>query len=180
MGRLHQPAESISLAVRLLCLGWSKSQLFLWQHALVKPSPYGWGAEAILLLFWFLLGMGGSPTGGGPLSVEWMCVCAHMCLVFERKFDLFFLIESRKCEICQRPLIVVAELSRKTNGVAVMVTLKSTSTTSIMLLFMNLNSSEDLHFKNNDRLTAICIKTLLHPALGQSGGSFLFEMTDFN
>lgn len=49
-GRLHQPAEFISLAAQLLYLGWSKSQLFLRQHALVKPSPYGWGAEAILLL----------------------------------------------------------------------------------------------------------------------------------
>lgn len=124
----------MSLAVHLLYLGWSKSQLFLWQHALVKPSPYGWGAEAILLLFGYLLGMGGAPPAWNG------CVCVHMCLLSDRNFDLFFLIESRKCEICERPFQI------------------STSTKSIMSESGFHESDFDLLFWANERPIAICRK----------------------
>lgn len=96
IGRLHQSGESRlhwQLA-RSHGLSWSESQLFLWQHAVVKPGPYGGAAEAIPPL---LAGVSwgweaplrevGLPVWNGCVC---MCACAHMCWLFEIKCDLFF------------------------------------------------------------------------------------------
>lgn len=76
--------------------------------------------------------MGGAPPGGGAFEYG-MDVCTHVCSL---KFDVFSSIASIKCEVCERPLIVVRQLSspkkgkRKTDGGVEMLTLKSTSLTS--------------------------------------------------
>lgn len=52
------------------------------------------------------MGMGGAPSRRRVVcSMQWMyvCVCARVCSLREH-FYLFYLIESSKCEICERPL----------------------------------------------------------------------------
>lgn len=107
IGRLHQSGESRPhwWLARSPRLSWSESQLFLWQHAVVKPGPYGGAVEAIPPLLAGVSWGWEAPLQevGLPVWNECVCMraCVHMCWLFEIKCDFFLLLEN---EMYQRPL----------------------------------------------------------------------------